>query len=58
MRKSHLLVAGAAVAVAILSGLAGEQAKKAINRKCPIKPAVRVDPAITVVHNGKVVGLC
>ena len=38
MRKSHLIVAGAAVALALLAGLAGEQAKKAINRKCPIKP--------------------
>ena len=58
MRKSHLVVVGAALALALLAGLAGEQAKKAINRKCPIKPDVRVDPAITVVYNGKVIGLC
>jgi hypothetical protein len=55
MRKSLLLLA---LAGAGLAGIAWTQAKKPINRKCPIKPDVRVDPNITVVHNGKVVGLC
>lgn len=55
---SRMLALGAVALVAVAGGLAFSQAKKPINRKCPIKPDVRVDPAITVVHNGKVVGLC
>lgn len=48
-----------AAAVALLAGLAWAQAgKKAVNRKCPVKPDVRIDPAISVTYNGKVIGLC
>lgn len=48
-----------AVALALVGGLAvAQQARKPINRKCPMKPDVRVDPAQTVVHQGKVIGLC
>ncbi len=58
MPTTKAIVLGAALAVALGGGLAWTQARKPINRKCPIKPDVRVDPAITVVHNGKLIGLC
>lgn len=48
-----------AIALALVGGLAlAQQAAKPINRKCPIKPDARVDLAQTVVHNGKLIGLC
>jgi hypothetical protein len=55
MKKALTVVA----ALAVLAGLGWAQAgKKAVNRKCPVKPDVRVDPAITVTYNGKTIGLC
>src|SRR5688572_19086454 len=53
--KRTLLFAAAAVA---LAGLAWAQARRPVNRKCPLKPSVRIDIAQTVIYNGKVVGLC
>ncbi|HYE99223.1 MAG TPA: hypothetical protein VEJ18_09950 [Planctomycetota bacterium] len=51
--------AAIAVVLALLAGFAlAQQAQKPINRKCPLKPDVRIDPMQTVVHNGKVIGLC
>src|SRR5262245_31738361 len=52
--------------LSILSGLLAlglvaawaAQAKQPVNRKCPLKPDVRVDPMQTVVFKGKVIGLC
>ncbi len=57
MRKKAFVL-GAALAVALGGGLAWTQARKPINRKCPLKPDVRVDPELTVVYNGKPIGLC
>ena len=55
MRKALIVTA----ALAVTAGLAWAQAgKRPVNRKCPVKPDVRVDPAITVTYNGKVIGLC
>jgi len=57
--KKHTLWTACAMALALVGGLAWTQAaKKPVNRKCPLKPDVRVDPAQTVVYNGKVIGLC
>jgi hypothetical protein len=58
MRAKNAILLGVSLALALAGGLAFTQARKPINRKCPLKPDVRVDPALTVVHNGKLVGLC
>ena len=58
MKKSSLMAA-AGLAVAFATTLAGAQAAgKPINRKCPLKPDVRIDPTCTVQYKGKLVGLC
>ncbi len=57
--KSFARYAAPAAALALLAGLAWAQAQaKPINRKCPLKPDVRIDPAQTVTYKGKVIGLC
>ena len=58
MKRSSMLAA-AAVAVAFAATVAWAQAAaKPINRKCPMKPDVRIDPTCTVTYKGKVIGLC
>jgi len=58
MKRSSMLAA-AAVAVAFAATVAWAQAAaKPINRKCPMKPDVRIDPTCTITYKGKVVGLC
>jgi hypothetical protein len=55
VRKPALL----AGALALVAGLCWAQAAaRPVNRKCPFKPAIRIDPAITVVYKGKLIGLC
>ena len=57
--KTFKIAAAFVAALGLLAGLGwAHQAKKPVNRKCPLKPDVRIDPAQTVVHNGKLVGLC
>ena len=58
MKKSSV-AAAAALAVAFAATLAWAQAAgKPINRRCPLKPDVRIDPTCTVTHKGKLIGLC
>ena len=58
MKKASLwTAAGLAVAFAATLGWA-QAAGKVINRKCPMKPDVRIDPTCTVNYKGKLVGLC
>lgn len=57
--KHSRLIAAAAMAVALAAGVVWAQAAgKVINRKCPLKPDVRIDPTCTVMYKGKLVGLC
>jgi hypothetical protein len=56
-RSSVVAAAGLAVAFAATLGWA-QAAGKPINRKCPLKPDVRIDPTCTVMYKGKLVGLC
>jgi YHS domain-containing protein len=35
-----------------------QPANKPINKFCPIEPDNEIDPKITVVYQGKVIGLC
>jgi hypothetical protein len=56
-----ITLAASLVAVAgLAAGLGWAQAapKKPVNRKCPLKPDVIIDPTQVVVHNGKAIGLC
>ena len=58
MKKASFWAA-AGFAVAFAATLAWAQAAgKPINRKCPLKPDVRIDPTCTVTYKGKLVGLC
>jgi hypothetical protein len=58
MKRSSLMAA-VGLAVAFAATLVWAQAAgKPINRKCPLKPDVRIDPTCTVMYKGKVVGLC
>lgn len=46
-------------ALLLVAGLCWAQAAaRPVNRKCPFKPAIRIDPAITVTYKGKLIGLC
>ena len=57
--KRLSVVAAAGLAVAFAATLAWAQAAaKPINRKCPLKPDVRIDPTCTVAYKGKLIGLC
>lgn len=57
--KRSTLAAALLAAVGLLAGLGwAQQAKKPVNRKCPLKPDVRIDPGQTAVYNGKLIGLC
>lgn len=57
--KRSSVTAAAGLAVAFAAALAWAQAAaKPINRKCPMKPDIRIDPTCTVTYRGKVVGLC
>ncbi len=56
--KKLATLAAIALSVGLGAGFAWTQAKKPVNRKCPVKLGVRVDPTITVVYNGKSVGMC
>jgi hypothetical protein len=59
MAKKLTLAAGLVAAVGLLAGLGwAQQAKKPVNRKCPLKPDVRIDLAQTAIYNGKLIGLC
>lgn len=53
-----LIPAAAAAAVALLAGLAYQEAKKPVNRKCPMKPDTSIDPKLVVTYKGKLIGLC
>jgi len=54
MRK-FIILAG----VALAAGAAfATQAGRPVNRKCPLKDGVRIDPKVTVLYKGKVIGLC
>jgi len=57
MKRSSTLAA-ATLAVALAASLAWAQAARPINRKCPMKPDIRIDPTCTVTYKGKLVGLC
>jgi hypothetical protein len=57
MKKISILAA-AALALGLGAGFAWTQAKKPVNRKCPVKPDVRIDPTIVVTYNGKTIGMC
>lgn len=57
MKRSSILAA-VALTVAFAATLAWAQGAKPINRKCPLKPDVRIDPTCTVMYKGKLVGLC
>ncbi|HXX95374.1 MAG TPA: hypothetical protein VEN81_17260 [Planctomycetota bacterium] len=57
--KRFSVVAAAVLAVAFAATLGWAQAApKPINRKCPLKPDVRIDPTCTVQYKGKLIGLC
>jgi hypothetical protein len=56
-RFSTFAGAGLVLAFAATLAWAAVQAKP-VNRKCPLKPDSRVDPKITLTHNGKVIGFC
>jgi hypothetical protein len=57
--KKLSLAAAVVAAVGLVAGLGwAQQAKKPVNRKCPLKPDVRIDLAQTALYNGKVIGLC
>ena len=49
---------GAGLALAFAAALAWAQAGRPINRKCPLKPDIRIDPTCTVMYKGKLIGLC
>ncbi len=58
MKRSSIMAA-AGLAVAFAAAVAWAQAApKPINRKCPLKPDVRIDPTCTVNYKGKLIGLC
>lgn len=54
MRKT----AAAVAAIALLGIAFAQDAKRPVNRKCPLKPDVPIDPALSVVYKGKLIGLC
>ena len=49
----------AAAGIAFATTLAAAQAAgRPINRRCPLKPDIRIDPGCTVTYKGKLIGLC
>ena len=54
----HVVAVVLAVAFAATLAFAVPQDKKPVNKMCPVMPDHKIDSKISVVHKGKVIGLC
>ena len=54
----HFIAAITAVAFAATLAWAVPQDKKPVNKMCPVMPDHKIDSKVSVLHKGKVIGLC